>query len=54
MSPEAVLRDLERSDRAARRLEEHSPPWVRRVPTDGRPVVEIAAQIIGLTGWSAP
>jgi hypothetical protein len=42
---------VERSDRAARELEELSPEWVCRVPTDGRPVTEIAAEIIKLTGW---
>lgn len=42
---------VERSDRAARELAEHSPEWVRRIATDGRPVPEIAAEIITLTGW---
>ncbi len=47
----ALEQHVERSDRAARELEELSPEWVRRVPTDGRPVAEIAAEIIELTGW---
>ena len=47
----ALEQHVERSDRAARELEELSPEWVRRVPTDGRPVAEIATEIIKLTGW---
>lgn len=44
---------IERSDIAARELEQLSPNWVHRIPTDGRSVADIAAQIIGLTGWTA-
>jgi gluconate kinase len=40
-----------RSDRAARDLEVAAPPWVHRVATDDRPVAEIAAEVIALTGW---
>jgi hypothetical protein len=43
-----------RSDRAARQLERRAPPWVHRVVTDGRPVPELAAEIIALTGWIDP
>jgi hypothetical protein len=43
---------VERSDRAARELEELSPAWVHRIATDGRPVADLAAQIIDLTGWA--
>ena len=48
----ALDQHIERSDRAARELEQLSPSWVHRVPTDGRPVADIAAQIIALTGWT--
>jgi gluconate kinase len=41
-----------RSDLMARELDETIPPWVHRVPTDGRSVADIAAQIITLTGWA--
>jgi hypothetical protein len=43
---------IARRDAAARDLERLSPPWVHRVPTDDRPVTDIAARIIGLTGWA--
>jgi hypothetical protein len=43
---------VERSDRAARELEELSPAWVHRIATDGRPVADLATQIIDLTGWA--
>jgi hypothetical protein len=49
----ALDRHIERSDLMARELEQTSPRWVHRVPTDGRPVADIAAQVIGLTGWTA-
>jgi len=42
---------VERSTRAARELEEHAPPWIHRLPTDGRTVTEIADDAIALTGW---
>lgn len=42
---------VERSNRAAIKLEESAPAWVHRVPTDGRGVVEVAREILGLTGW---
>ncbi len=49
----ALEQHVVRSDLAARELEALSPAWVHRVPTDGRPVVDIAGEIIGLTGWAA-
>jgi hypothetical protein len=42
---------VHRSDAAARELERLSPAWVHRVATDGRPVADIAAEIVALTGW---
>ena len=36
---------------AARYLDAAAPPWVSRVSTDGRGVVEVAGEVIGLTGW---
>jgi hypothetical protein len=47
----ALQQHVERSDRAARELDQLSPPWVHRIPTDGRPVAEVAAELIALTGW---
>jgi hypothetical protein len=44
---------LKRSRRAARWLEAEAPDWVVRVPTDGRYVVDIAAEVLRLTGWVA-
>jgi predicted kinase len=44
---------LERSARAARHLEAMAGDSVHRVATDGRPVAEIAAEIVRLTGWTA-
>ncbi len=35
----------------ARAPEEAAPDWVHRVDTDDRTVADIAAEIIGLTGW---
>jgi hypothetical protein len=49
----ALDRHIERSDLMARELERTSPAWVHRVPTDGRPVAGIAAEVIALTGWTA-
>jgi hypothetical protein len=49
----ALDRHIERSDLMARELDRTSPGWVHRVPTDGRPVAGIAAQIIALTNWTA-
>ncbi|RSO03192.1 hypothetical protein DMH26_12485 [Streptomyces sp. WAC 05379] len=36
----------------ARLLDEHAPADVRRVPTDGRTVIDIAAEVVAATGWS--
>ncbi|GAA2632204.1 hypothetical protein Adu01nite_11680 [Paractinoplanes durhamensis] len=49
----ALDRHIERSDLAARQLEQLSPDWVHRVPTDGRSVAGIAARAIELAGWTA-
>lgn len=45
---------LERSTLMALRLERHAPSWVHRVPTDGRSVCELAADVISLTAWARP
>lgn len=42
---------VERSDLAARELERLAPAWVHRVATDGRTVMDLAAELIDLTGW---
>jgi hypothetical protein len=42
----------ERSDRAARELAELSPDRVHRLATDDRPVPDLAAEVITLTGWT--
>jgi hypothetical protein len=44
---------IERSDLMARELEQTSPAWVHRVPTDGRPVAALATEIITLTAWTS-
>lgn len=44
---------LERSARAAVRLERDAPPAVVRIGTDGRRVVDIAADVVAATGWAA-
>jgi hypothetical protein len=49
----ALERHVERSDVAARELDEFSPGWVHRVATDGRTVADIAAEVIGLAGWAS-
>jgi prophage DNA circulation protein len=49
----ALAQHIERSDKAARRLDQQSPAWVHRIPTDNREVAAIAAQIITLIGWPA-
>ena len=49
----ALQRHIERSDIAARELDDATPSWVHRVATDARPVADIAGEIIELTGWSA-
>jgi hypothetical protein len=47
----ALALQVERSNRAAVELDELAPPWVHRVPTDGRGVTEVALEVLGLTGW---
>jgi GNAT superfamily N-acetyltransferase len=42
---------LRRSDDMAKLLEADAPRWVHRVDTDNRSVPDIAAHVIGLTGW---
>lgn len=49
----ALAIHLERSARAASYLEATVSDAVHRVPTDGRSVAEIAAEIVKLTGWLA-
>ncbi|MEU9714366.1 hypothetical protein [Streptomyces sp. NPDC047976] len=44
---------VRRSDLMSRRLEAEAPPWVVRVPTDGRSVADIALDLVALTGWAA-
>lgn len=40
-----------RSAVAARHLAAAAPAWVHRVATDDRSVIEVAAQVVRLTGW---
>jgi len=40
-----------RSAAMAEMLEETCPPWVIRVPTDGRELIDIAREVVELTGW---
>jgi hypothetical protein len=49
----ALRPHIERGLVFARELEQEAPGWVHRVGTDDRPVAEVAAEIIGLTGWTA-
>ena len=49
----ALQRHIDRGLVFARELEERAPRWVHRVDTDGRAVAAIAAEVIGLTGWTA-
>jgi hypothetical protein len=44
---------VDRSATMARRLDDEVPGTVHRVATDGRAVAEIAAEIIGIAGWTA-
>ncbi len=44
---------VERGDLAGRELEQVAPAWAHRVATDDRTVLDIAAEIIKLTGWPA-
>ncbi len=47
----ALAWHVQRSDHMAQRLEAGAPPWVHRVNTAGRAVVDIADEIICLTAW---
>jgi hypothetical protein len=49
----ALEAHIERGQVAARELDKLAPTWVHRVPTDGRTVADIAAEVIGLAGWIA-
>ena len=42
---------LQRSAAMAELLDAKSPSWVKRVPTDGRHLAEIAREVIAMTGW---
>lgn len=42
---------IARSAAMAEVLEAKCPPWVIRVPTDGRDLIDIAGEVIELTGW---
>jgi predicted kinase len=41
-----------RGEAAAKHLEAAAPAWVVRLATDGRSVVEVARDVVGLTGWT--
>ncbi|QOV33639.1 hypothetical protein IM697_25945 [Streptomyces ferrugineus] len=43
--------EMHSSARKARLLDEHAPADVLRVVTDGRTVIDIAAQVVAATGW---
>jgi broad-specificity NMP kinase len=49
----ALADHVERSRRAAERLDAQAPPWVVRVDTDGRGTPEIARELAELTTWLA-
>jgi len=49
----ALRPHVERGNVVARELEKAAPNWVRRVMTDDRAIADIAAEVIGLTGWTA-
>lgn len=44
--------EMRSSRRKARLLDEHAPADVLRVPTDGRTVIAIAAEVVAATGWT--
>ena len=46
-------RHLASSRRMAAYLEREAPRWVTRLPTDDRPVAEIARAVIALSGWAS-
>ncbi|MGA8117519.1 MAG: hypothetical protein WCA46_28100 [Actinocatenispora sp.] len=43
---------VRRSAEMARLLDQGAAPWVVRVPTDGRAVVDIAKDVVAATGWA--
>lgn len=45
------LANLEATPVDERDLDRLTPEWARRIGTDHRPVEDIAAEIVGLTGW---
>ncbi|MER5915941.1 hypothetical protein ABT124_37400 [Streptomyces sp. NPDC001982] len=46
--------ELEGSVRKARLLDQRAPAEAVRVVTDGRPVVDIAREVVAVTGWTGP
>ncbi len=42
---------VQRSDLMARELDSTVPGWVHRIATDGRPIADVAADILAITGW---
>ncbi|RDI50004.1 hypothetical protein [Nocardia mexicana] len=48
----ALDRHLHRSTCMAEKLNREAPPWVHRIPTDHRPIPDIATQILTHTGWT--
>ncbi|MFJ4562358.1 AAA family ATPase [Streptomyces caelestis] len=46
--------ELESSVRKARLLDQRAPAETVRVVTDGRPVVDIARDVVAATGWAGP
>ncbi|MFE0132151.1 hypothetical protein ACFWY6_11330 [Streptomyces sp. NPDC059037] len=49
-----LQQQLRRSAFMARHLERHVPEGTRRIATDGRPVGDIAADVVAATGWKSP
>ncbi|MDH6195125.1 ABC-type glutathione transport system ATPase component [Mycobacterium frederiksbergense] len=47
----ALNEHLERSAEAASLLDSDSPGQVRRLQTDGRSLVDVAGEVLGITGW---
>lgn len=44
---------IDRSKLMAPKLDKHASSGVHRLPTDGRGIPELAADVISLTGWTA-
>lgn len=49
----ALQATVGRSLRAATQLEQAAPAWVHRIPTDGRTITDIAAELARLLRWEA-